>query len=250
METQKQYIVYITRYSGTKLPHWYIGSSFEQKVQNGYNGSVSSQKWSDIYYSEQKENKHLFKTKILSYHKTYQEALDEELRLQKSHLVVKNNEYFNETYAQINGCYGRDVSGKNNPNYGIPTSEFQKLRASETHKGKTISNEQKQKMFNSDGYKNRIINTSGLLKYHLENGSPTQKKYKIYNSENNEIYYITNISLKNFCKNNNLPYTAFYKSFTENGTPLYQTSYSLNRVKKKGWDIYEGWYCSEFDCSK
>jgi len=250
METQKQYIVYITRYSGTKLPRWYIGSSFEQKVLNGYNGSVSSKKWSDVYYSEQKENKHLFKTKILSYHKTYQEALDEELRLQKLHQVVKNNKYFNETYAQINGCYGRDVSGKNNPNYGISTSEFQKLRASETHKGKTITKEQINKTLNSEGYKNKKSPSDKLKLWYKSNISKSQKQYKIFNSLDEEIYSINNVSLKNFCKNNNLPYTAFYKSFVENGTPLYQTPYSLNRVRKKGWFIYEGWYCSEFDCSK
>ncbi len=126
MTSQRKYIVYITHYRGTKLPSFYIGSSYKEKVLNGYNGSVGSKKWKSIYKSEQENNKHLFRTKILSYHSSSKEALEEELRLQKLHLVVKNNKYFNESYAQPDGYAGRDVKGKLNPNFGKRWSVKQK----------------------------------------------------------------------------------------------------------------------------
>ena len=44
----KRYVVYLTRYSGGKLPPWYIGSSTEEKVLAGYNGSVKSKKWKNF----------------------------------------------------------------------------------------------------------------------------------------------------------------------------------------------------------
>jgi len=122
----KKYIVYITYYSGTKLPPFYIGSSYEEKIKNGYNGSIGSKKYKEIYKLEQKENKHLFRTKILSCHSSNEESLTEELRLQKMHLVVKNKRYFNESYAQIDGSHGRDVKGELNPNFGNKWSEKQK----------------------------------------------------------------------------------------------------------------------------
>lgn len=103
-------IVYITYYCGTKMPKWYIGSSTIERVKNGYNGSISSRKWKKIYEDEQKNNKHLFKTRILSYHKSKEEALKEELRVQKIHLAPRNEKYFNEAYASVNGFKGGDTS--------------------------------------------------------------------------------------------------------------------------------------------
>jgi len=136
----KKYVVYITYYKGDKLPPWYIGSSYEEKVKKGYNGSVVSKRWRDVYAQEQKENKHLFKTKILSYHETYKLALKEELRLQKMHKVVPNKEYFNEAYATVNGCFGRDVSGELHPRYGMNNSKemIEKANRTKIQRGSNI----------------------------------------------------------------------------------------------------------------
>ena len=139
-------VVYLTMYSGELLPRWYIGSSYENKILNGYNGSVSSKKWGDIYSSEQKENKHLFKTRILSYHDTKIEALEEELRLQKMLNVVRNVSYINESYAQPNGFFGRDVSGELNPNYNNKWTEYQKIKASIRSIGRIVTTETREKI--------------------------------------------------------------------------------------------------------
>jgi len=144
---KNQAIVYITMYSGLKLPKWYIGSSTTNRIDNGYNGSVTSVKYSKIWKSERKHNPQLFSTKIISYHITTQEALDEELRLQKLHQVVRNPKYINMSYCQRNGFHGGDtskfidytnpkrlkkisesVSGKKNGNYGKQMTAEDKLK--------------------------------------------------------------------------------------------------------------------------
>lgn len=94
----KEYVVYLTQYTGNNMPQWYIGSSCEDKVLGGYNGSVGSKKYLDVYRHEQINNKELFRTKILSYHSTREEALIEELRLHVMHNVVKNEKYINMSF--------------------------------------------------------------------------------------------------------------------------------------------------------
>lgn len=128
----KTHVVYLTRYRGDKLPPWYIGSSFEENVLNGYTGSVQSKKWKVIYYNELKENRHLFKTRILSYHSTREEAVLEELRLQQMHLVMTSEKYFNESYASPKGFFGRDVSGELNPFYGKTHTQESKDKRNES----------------------------------------------------------------------------------------------------------------------
>lgn len=112
------YCVYMTVYFGELLPRRYIGSSSVKRVLSGYNGSVSSKKYSAAFKLEQNTNKHLFKTRILSYHETSISAREEELRLQMKYEVVKNAKYMNESLARPNGFHGRDVSGENNPMFG------------------------------------------------------------------------------------------------------------------------------------
>lgn len=112
------YCVYITTYHGNLMPSYYIGSSKVCKVESGYRGSVRSKKWRHIWESELTNNPSLFETKILSYHETRQDALSEELRIQLLNEVVKSHEWINESYARLNGYFGRDVSGSANPMYG------------------------------------------------------------------------------------------------------------------------------------
>ena len=107
------FVVYLTMYKGDKLPRWYIGSSSEDKILDGYNGSVCSKKYKDDYLDEQRINKHLFKTRILSFHEDRKEALAEELIVQKLHNVVKNEKYMNMSYAVINGFFGMPMKGVN-----------------------------------------------------------------------------------------------------------------------------------------
>jgi hypothetical protein len=123
-----KYVVYITMYTGNLLPKWYIGSSTINNIENGYNGSVKSKKWKSTYDKEQRENKHLFKTKVVAKYDNHEAALTEELRLQKMHNAVTNDNYYNESYASKNGFFGMDVSGENNPFYGRTHSSESRLK--------------------------------------------------------------------------------------------------------------------------
>lgn len=105
-----EYVVYITHYKVTKLPPWYIGSTSKEKIESGYNGSVASKEYKKIYIREQKDSKHLFKTRVLSYHKSREDAYIEEKRLQKMHSVVENDRYYNKSYANDLACLGGDTS--------------------------------------------------------------------------------------------------------------------------------------------
>jgi len=156
----KKYVVYLTFYSGNLLPAYYIGSTTEDKILSGnYFGSITSKRWKDKYYYELKHNKNLFQTKILSFHSSRKEALEEELRIQILNNVVKSEDYFNESLASINGFFGRNVSGENHPNYGKKLTEEHKnklkLILTERNIGNTYGKSNKGRICSNET-KNRI----------------------------------------------------------------------------------------------
>lgn len=137
---QGAYCVYFTFYSGNKLPPFYIGSSYVDKViDKNYHGSVSSKKYKDIWKSELKENPHLFKTRILSIYDSRQDATNAENRLQKKLSVVKSTMYINQSFAQINGFAGMDVKGENNPRFGKIMSQETKDKIGKANRNKRHS---------------------------------------------------------------------------------------------------------------
>ena len=100
-------------------------------------GSIRSRRWRKIFESEVQAVRDKFSVEILSRHKTRQDAILEEYRLQKKYDVVRSDKYFNEAYATVNGSHGRDVSGSNNPMFGrknevnaINTTSGEKVRVS------------------------------------------------------------------------------------------------------------------------
>ena len=112
------FVTYLTEYFGEKMPKFYVGSSSLENIESGYRGSVSGKRYSETWESELRENPHLFKTTILTTHDSRKEALEEELDFQIKNDVVKSESWINESFAQPNGFFGRDVSGELNPNFG------------------------------------------------------------------------------------------------------------------------------------
>lgn len=195
------YCVYLTVYFGDKLPRRYIGSCKTKNIDKGYNGSVSSKKYKDIYESERLTNPHLFKTRILtSGYKTDYDARMEELRLQKKYGVVKSEYYMNESYAIPNGFFGRDVSGKNNPMYG-------RSRKGEKHKGGE--------------------NISASLRYlyhHTEKGKLLREQYsKRLSGENNPMYGKTHTKEERERRS---------KRYSGEGNPMYGRTHNDEARKK------------------
>jgi hypothetical protein len=97
---QKKYCVYVTFYSGNKLPPFYIGfGKVENILYRNYRGSVSSQLYKKIWKQELKLNPHLFTTKILQTYDNYEEAQAREIYIQKYFNVKSNPLYINQAIA-------------------------------------------------------------------------------------------------------------------------------------------------------
>lgn len=129
-----EYCVYLTVYSGNRLPPFYIGYSTVKKIMCGYRGSACSKEHSSFWRSEQKQNPHLFSTKIISYHHTIEEAKSKEYSLQKSLNVHTNPLYINRN---INGeRFFVKLNGKYNPMFGRKHSPETRKKISEKNKGR------------------------------------------------------------------------------------------------------------------
>lgn len=167
------YCVYFTTYSGnSELPPFYIGSTSVSNIEKGYNGSVISNKWNQLWNTERKLHPELFHTEIVSCYETRKEAYDVEFEFQWLEQVVSNPLYINESYANwkfsttglthsVEARLKNSIAktGKNHPNYGKPRSKetIQKIKIANT--GKTRTSEQKQTL--SDALKGRVAHNKG-----------------------------------------------------------------------------------------
>lgn len=154
--------VYITIYSGNKMPIFYIGSStVEAILRKGYHGSVKSITYRRIWQDELIQNPHLFKTIILSRHNTKKEALEREEYIQRKLDVIKNPLYINKSYACKNGVFGRIGKGKDHPFHGkagsevpwhgLKRSEESKKRYSESKSGEKNPSSCDYEVYDKDG---------------------------------------------------------------------------------------------------
>lgn len=137
------YCTYLTVYSGNKLPPFYIGSTSVDNIKRGYRGSVTSKRYKSIWKTELKLNSHLFKTKILTTHKTREQALEKEQFFHKSLDVVNSPLYVNQAIASKNGCFGVSLFGKENHMYGKRHSiqSIEKMKNNNTMHGKQFKME-------------------------------------------------------------------------------------------------------------
>lgn len=78
---------------------FYIGYSTVSNIDNGYRGSVSSQLYKDIWLNELKNNPELFTTKIITTHKTKEDAMNREYNFQKALNVVVSPLYINKAFC-------------------------------------------------------------------------------------------------------------------------------------------------------
>lgn len=138
MTSKTIYCTYVTFYSGSKLPPFYIGSSSVEKIERGYHGSVLSKKWKELYKTELKMNKHLFKTEIIELFHTREDALKHELELHISNNVVKSKFFFNEALATVNGFFGMSTKG-------IPKPEQMKMKMRGNKNASSLKGRKQQK---------------------------------------------------------------------------------------------------------
>jgi len=181
-----KYCVYLTVYTGNKLPMFYIGSTLIDTVLNKhYHGSVKSKKYKLIFQKELTENPHLFKTIIISKYYSRKKAMYRERILQQKLNVVKSEMYMNMSIAKDFGWFGMSAKRENNPVYGkrwkktpeqIENSRISSLRAfskpshkkkmSELRKNKLPLSkkqiEEKKKLYNEIL---RLYNSMPILQY-------------------------------------------------------------------------------------
>lgn len=173
----KKFVTYLTTYKGHSLPPFYIGSTTIEKANSGkYFGSVKSKKYKEIFEFEVKNHPELFEIQVLSEHDTRKEALAEELRLQKENDAVHSPLFFNESYASVNGFFGRKVFGKDNPAFG---------RTNKSNTGRTLSKKHRENIskglkgrIQSETTKNKISNSHKGLKHSEETKKTLSDKAK------------------------------------------------------------------------
>ena len=134
------FCVYLITYEGCIHPKFYIGSTSIEKIDNGYLGSASSKKYKLITKLEQKENPELYSIEIIEKTKTRKEALYIENRVQRELKVVESNDFWNMSYASVNGFFGMDVSGSNSPRYGTSHTKETKKKIGDAERGKNNHN--------------------------------------------------------------------------------------------------------------
>jgi hypothetical protein len=93
------FCVYLTVYTGNKLPPFYIGSSSCKLVNRGYHGSVASTKYKKLWDDEILNNPASFKTHIISTHTTRDDAYLKEQKLHTLLNVVESPLYVNQMIA-------------------------------------------------------------------------------------------------------------------------------------------------------
>ena len=175
-----KFVVYLTSYRGNKLPQFYIGSTSLHKIHTGYNGSVSSKQYKEIFRKERIQNKHLFSTKIIAGFDDRISAQLCEKRLQEKLNVVKSPLYMNKSIAKDFGWFGMDVSGELSPVYGKRWNLTQESKDN-------ISRAQKKKWQESDYIKKISLERTG--KWHRpkqlvdEHKKRKQEILKLYDSK-------------------------------------------------------------------
>jgi len=184
MNIYKEFCVYITKYSGDKMPPLYIGSRATCDVlHNGYHGTVTSKKFKKIWESELRLHPELFYTVIESTHDTRQEALNSEELLQRKHNAVDSDLYINQAYANKKfSNLGRKMSDETRQKMreaklGKKFSEEHKAAIGAARRGKGVgvkaSAETKQKM--SDSHKGKHVGSKNNF-YGKKHSEETKQK--------------------------------------------------------------------------
>lgn len=133
------YCVYLTIYSGNKLPPFYVGYGKVKNIEErGYRGSVRSKKYREIWKKELEESPHLFRTIIIKKFEDWDDAAKKEGKLQLALRVWENPLYINQAaFPHIKRQAG---SLK-----GVPKSAEHRRKISESNKRQYASEEGKKR---------------------------------------------------------------------------------------------------------
>lgn len=148
------YVVYLTTYRGNLLPPFYIGSSSKRKVDAGYGGSVVSQQFKKLWEVARREEPELFRTVVISEHKTRKEALDAERALHLKLDVVASELFINMAIAGVyrhTAKHTDETKSKMRAAHALrpPISDETRAKLAAAHQGRKrppMSDEQRMKL--------------------------------------------------------------------------------------------------------
>jgi hypothetical protein len=154
------YCTYLTVYTGNTLPPFYLGSTSIDKINKGYRGSVSSEKYKSIWKQEIASHPDLFKTIILTRHETRQEAMEREVVFQEAFSVARNPLYINMAHANgkffVSGPRSAETKAKIGvANTGKKRSPEAIAKTAAAHTGQKHTPESKAKMSDAQTGKKR-----------------------------------------------------------------------------------------------
>lgn len=259
------FCVYLTTYSGSELPAFYIGHTSVLKTENGYNGTVTSKKYKAIWDKERQDHPELFKTEIISKHQNKKEANSREREVQKHFGAVQSGDFVNIAYASKDFFHDQHHTEETKAKISAKSKLHRhtaktKLKMSESQKRvprQKASEETKLKM--SLTRKGKKQSPELIAKRAL---AATGKKRKPHSKETKNLLSLKNAgrhfgeafsdsvakglrdgrgydfvlskdgisivveSLKSFCKDNHLPYSSLIACFKEK-----------KPHKKSGWFI-------------
>lgn len=170
---------------------FYIGSTIKTRIDHGYSGSIVSQKYKTIWNQEKKNNPNLFVTKIISYHKTRQDAYDKEEKLQRALNVVASPIYLNESFANKNfSMSGKHLTDSHKAKLSVVMKEIMskpemKIKVS-SNLGKKPSAETIEKLRIACAGKNATVETRNKMKKAWENREPASKESREKMSNSNK----------------------------------------------------------------
>lgn len=153
-------------------PFMYIGSTSQDL--NKYFGTMSHKDYKEMWKLEAKQHSENFKKEILCECITNnkKDLLQLEYDIQKQLDVCKDSNYFNRTYAAINGSFGMVMEGSANPMWGVKRSEEWKTQQSirMLEKGKDLYTKLKRSLAQTEAQnKQETINKKSILqKEHWE----------------------------------------------------------------------------------
>lgn len=237
------YCVYLTTYSGVKLPPkyatstitptLYIGSSRIDRIEKGYKGSVSSKKYHKIWKQELKENPNLFTIEILQTLPTRRDALAAELLLQIEHNVVKNEKYVNMALAKKNGYCGMNTSGQDHPMYGIKGKDhynFGKIRSEEFKRNKKLETiGEKNPMY---GKKHKVESLQKMKEKKLGKNNPQFGKNGTMLNKHHSDETIEKMKHNNGGKNNPRYGKRKYEMWVYEQIIEYLNTYSMKQIQQ------------------
>jgi len=222
--------VYLTIYSGDKLPPFYIGSTFVSKIDRGYRGSVTSKKYKSLWDEELKNSPANFQTVILSRFNNRKSAFDEEVRLQKMFDVVKSDLFINKSIAAPNGFFGPSQRG-------VKKTKEHSEKISNALKGKSKSEEAKKNLriaqlnrapTSESAFRNMSLAQTGANNSRTLKFSATSPKGEVF---------VIDDGLRRFCNSKNLSFSKIFRFVNKGRIPECDNKKSKKAKECTGWTI-------------